>query len=73
MNDFTIHRADADDIVRVAPLFDAYRSFYGQPSDVARAAGLMLETGRDNGPARALYRAAGWIEDASQWYSLPLE
>jgi hypothetical protein len=33
----------------------------------------MLETGRDNEPARALYRAAGWNEDASQWYSLPLE
>lgn len=34
------------------------------------AAGVMLETTRDNGPARALYRAAGWNEDASQWYSL---
>lgn len=144
-----IRRANVDDIARAAPLFDAYRSFYGQPSDIARAdaflrerlecgesalllaerdgdvlgfthlyplfssvrtarlwllndlfvadtarrqgvaralldaasgfareqgaAGLMLETGRDNGPARALYRAAGWNEDASQWYSLALE
>ena len=34
------------------------------------AAGLMLETSRDNAPARALYRAAGWSEDGSQWYSL---
>ena len=34
------------------------------------AAGLMLETSRDNAPARALYRAAGWSEDESQWYSL---
>jgi ribosomal protein S18 acetylase RimI-like enzyme len=34
------------------------------------AAGLMLETGRDNAAARALYRAAGWHEDATQWYSL---
>jgi ribosomal protein S18 acetylase RimI-like enzyme len=34
------------------------------------AAGLMLETARDNLAARALYRAAGWHEDASQWYSL---
>ncbi len=34
------------------------------------AAGLMLETTRDNAPARALYRAAGWHEDESQWYSL---
>lgn len=36
----------------------------------AGAAGLMLETTRDNAPARALYRAAGWHEDATQWYSL---
>ena len=36
------------------------------------AAGIQLETSRDNAPARALYRAAGWNEDASQWYSLPL-
>lgn len=34
------------------------------------AAGLMLETTRGNGPARALYRAAGWHEDETQWYSL---
>lgn len=142
-------RAEADDIARVAPLFDAYRSFYGQPPDLARAdaflrerhargesalllaerdgdvlglahlyplfssvrtariwllndlfvaaaarrqgvarallgaaadfarergaAGLMLETTRDNAAARALYRAAGWREDETQWYSLPLE
>jgi GNAT superfamily N-acetyltransferase len=148
MNALAIHRAGADDIARVAPLFDAYRSFYGQQPDIARAdaflrerfargesalllaerdgdtlgfahlyplfssvrtvpvwllndlfvddaarrqgvaralldaaaafaraqgaAGLMLETGRDNEAARALYRAAGWNEDATQWYSLPL-
>ena len=36
------------------------------------AAGLSLETTRDNDAARALYRAAGWNEDATQWYSLPL-
>lgn len=34
------------------------------------AAGLMLETTRDNAPARALYRAAGWHEEETQWYSL---
>ena len=144
----TTRRATRDDLDVVAPLFDAYRQFYGQPCDVSRArtwlsdrmqaaesvvllaerdgrpsgfvqlypmfssvrtarlwilndlfvasdarrsgvaralldaaaqfarddgaAGLMLETGRDNAPARALYRAAGWQEDESQWYSLPL-
>ena len=36
------------------------------------AARLMLETGRDNTAARALYRACGWSEDDSQWYSLSL-
>lgn len=49
------------------------RTLLDAAADFARrqgAAGLMLETTRDNGPARALYRAAGWHEDASQWYSL---
>jgi len=44
-------------------------------ADFARgegAAGLVLETTRDNAPARALYRAAGWHEDDTQWYSLSL-
>lgn len=36
------------------------------------AAGISLETSRDNAAARALYLAAGWQEDATQWYSLAL-
>ena len=144
----TVRRTDATDLDRVAPLFDAYRRFYGQAADPAgarawlsaragrgesvvllaeldgRAAGfaqlypmfssvrmariwilndlyvdaavrrrgvarslldaaarfarddgaarLMLETARDNHAARALYRAAGWGEEASQWYALEL-
>ncbi|MUV13918.1 GNAT family N-acetyltransferase [Noviluteimonas gilva] len=144
--DTLLRRATLDDLDAVAPLFDAYRQFYSQPSDVQRArdylhermtlgesvvllaqrdgevvgftqlypifssvrtartwllndlfvaegarrfgvaralldaaaafareqgaAGLMLETMTDNAPARALYRAAGWHEDATQWYSL---
>lgn len=148
MSDLSIHRATADDIEAIVPLFDAYRSFYGQPGDGARArdwlrermardesvvlfaqrdaqaigftqlypmyssvrtartwilndlfvasfarrsgaasallsaaaefarsqgaAGISLETSRDNDAARALYRAAGWHEDDTQWYSLPL-
>lgn len=142
----TIRPATVADLDTLAPLFDAYRVFYAQPSDLTRAreflqqrlsqsqstvllaqldgaaagftqlyplfssvrtaplwllndlyvapqarrrgvaqgllqaaaefaraqgaAGLMLETARDNAPARALYRAAGWSEDDSQWYSL---
>jgi GNAT superfamily N-acetyltransferase len=141
-----VRRATLDDVDTVAPLFDAYRRFYAQPGDLARArdflherlqqgesaillaeldgraagftqlypmfssvrtariwilndlfvddrarrhgvarvlldaaaqfareagaAGLMLETTRDNAPARALYRATGWSEDETQWYSL---
>lgn len=37
------------------------------------AAGIALETATDNTAARALYRAAGWQEDATQWYSLRFE
>ena len=142
----SVRRAGQVDLDALAPLFDAYRQFYAQPSDLPRArawlseriarnesivllarnaagpvgftqlypmfssvrtarlwilndlfvaaearrqgvaralldaaaracredgaAGLMLETGRDNAAARALYRAAGWHEDATQWYSL---
>jgi GNAT superfamily N-acetyltransferase len=141
-----IRRAAEADVDALVPLFDAYRQFYAQPSDLRRArdwlqarmqhnesivllaerahvavgftqlypmfssvrtarlwvlndlfvtldarrlgvarallgaaalfarddgaAGIMLETSRDNQPARALYAAAGWNEDASQWYTL---
>ena len=37
------------------------------------ASRLQLETGRRNEAARALYRAAGWQEDDTQWYSVPLK
>ncbi len=143
------HRAGPADLDALGVLFDAYRQFYGQPSDVPRArdwlrerlrfgesvvlvatsggkavgfvqlypmyssvrtartwilndlyvdatarrggvartlldaaaqfaredgaAGISLETTRDNAPARALYRAAGWGEDETQWYSLSLK
>jgi ribosomal protein S18 acetylase RimI-like enzyme len=146
MTDTLLRRATLDDLEAIAPLFDAYRRFYSQPGDLARArdylhermtlgesvvllaqrddavvgftqlypifssvrtartwllndlfvdegarrhgvaralldaaaafareqgaAGLMLETMADNAPARALYRAAGWHEDDTQWYSL---
>ena len=49
------------------------RALLDAAADFAReqgATGLMLETSRDNEPARALYRAAGWSEDETQWYSL---
>lgn len=146
--DLATRRAGPQDLDALAVLFDAYRGFYGQPSDVARArdwlrarlrvgesvvllaqsgatvvgfvqlypmfssvrlartwilndlfvaeaarrqgvaralldaaaafaradgaAGISLETTRDNAAARAVYRSAGWYEDNTQWYSLPL-
>ncbi len=148
MSDLAITRAGPADLDALSVLFDGYRQFYGQPSDLPRArdwlrsrlrvgesvvlvakrggktvgfaqlypmfssvrtartwilndlfvdstarrkgvaralldaaaafaredgaAGIALETMRDNDAARALYRAAGWNEDATQWYSLPL-
>ena len=148
MSDLAITRAGPADLDALSVLFDGYRQFYGQPSDLPRArdwlrsrlrvgesvvlvakrggktvgfaqlypmfssvrtartwilndlfvdstarrkgvaralldaaaafarengaAGISLETTRDNDAARALYRAAGWNEDATQWYSLPL-
>ena len=145
----TVHRATPSDINAIAPLFDAYRQFYGQAPDLAGAhdwlhqrmqadeavvlvardsagevegfaqlyrmlssvrtartrvlndlyvdprarrngvgralldaavafardegaAGIALETSRDNAAARALYRSAGWVEEPSQWYSVAL-
>lgn len=52
------------------------RTLLDAAADFARAdgaAGISLETTRDNAPARALYRAAGWGEDETQWYSLALK
>ncbi len=145
---FSLRRASLDDLDAIAPLFDAYRQFYGQPTDLGRAhdwlrerlqrdesvvllaerngaalgftqlyrmfssvrtartwilndlyvaadarrggiarglldaaarfaredgaAGIALETGRDNAAAQALYRAAGWHQDDNQWFSLVL-
>jgi len=143
-----IRRAGLDDLNALAPLFDAYRQFYGQPADRQRAhdwlrerlqrdesvvllaerdgatlgftqlypmfssvrtartwilndlyvaadarrsgiartlldaaakfaredgaAGIALETGRDNTAAQALYRQAGWSEESNLWFTRPL-
>ena len=143
-----VRQAEIEDVDALVPLFDAYRQFYDQPSDLSRARNwlrariganesvvllaerdghavgfaqlypmyssvqtsriwvlndlyvspeqrrlgaakallnlaieharddgasrVQLETGRRNEAARALYRAAGWQEDDTQWYSVPL-
>ena len=142
----SIRRANESDIEAVAPLFDAYRQFYGQPPDLQRArdwlrerlqrnesvvlvaerhaeavgftqlypmfssvrtartwilndlfvaerarrggaaralldaaagfardagaAGIALETTRENLAAQALYASAGWQRETNLWYSL---
>jgi GNAT superfamily N-acetyltransferase len=52
------------------------RALLDAAADFARsdgAAAISLETTRDNASARAMYRAAGWSEDDTQWYSLLLQ
>ena len=41
--DVTIRKATAGDVGRLAELFDAYRVFYGQPSDPALAKDFIVE------------------------------
>jgi ribosomal protein S18 acetylase RimI-like enzyme len=38
-----IHQATADDLDNLVPLFDAYRQFYGQPTDLPRAHAFLAE------------------------------
>lgn len=40
---FQIHQASTDDLDVLAPLFDGYRQFYKQPSDLARARAFLAE------------------------------
>jgi GNAT superfamily N-acetyltransferase len=41
--DIQIHRADATHIDNVASLFDAYRGFYGQPSNLTQSCAFIAE------------------------------
>jgi ribosomal protein S18 acetylase RimI-like enzyme len=43
MTDLTLRHATLDDLDQLAPLFDAYRRFYEQPGDVARASAFLHE------------------------------
>jgi GNAT superfamily N-acetyltransferase len=38
-----VRQATVHDLDSIAPLFDAYRQFYGQPSDVARARAFLFD------------------------------
>ena len=39
----TVRHATIDDLEKVAPLFDAYRQFYGQAADIELARGFLAE------------------------------
>ena len=41
MSDITVRNAIVDDVGALAPLFDGYRQFYGQPSDIAKASDFL--------------------------------
>jgi len=43
MSDITIRQAELKDLDLLAPLFDAYRQFYNQPSDLTAARQFMHE------------------------------
>lgn len=51
------------------------RALLDAAADFARKDGavrIVLETTVDNTAARALYRDAGWHQETTQWYALPL-
>lgn len=51
------------------------RTLLAAAADLARERGALrisLETSRDNLAAQSLYRRAGWREDSTQWFHLPL-
>jgi ribosomal protein S18 acetylase RimI-like enzyme len=43
MKDFNVRLAEATDVPRITPLFDAYRRFYDKPSDLAGARAFLEE------------------------------
>jgi ribosomal protein S18 acetylase RimI-like enzyme len=43
VSDIRVHRAGADNLDVIVPLFDAYRQFYRQPSDMTAARAFLQE------------------------------
>jgi ribosomal protein S18 acetylase RimI-like enzyme len=68
MPDITVRHATVDDVDALAPLFDGYRQFYGQPSDIAKATAF-LRARLTNGESKILIadhgddgRAVGFVQ-----------
>lgn len=66
----TIRAAIAADLDAVAPLFDAYRQFYGQPADPARARTFIDERLRHGDAVILLARRDGVAIGFTQLYPL---
>ena len=74
----TIRLAAIKDANLVAPLFDAYRQFYGQKSDLKLAKKfiserLSLSTAKNNLTAKYLYQSLGYkLDQTYDHYSLEI-
>lgn len=58
MSDITVRHATVDDVDALAPLFDGYRQFYGQPPDIAKASAF-LRARLTNGESKILIAESG--------------
>ena len=68
MSDINVRDATVDDVDALAPLFDGYRQFYGQPSDISKASEF-LRARLTNGESKILIaerggdgRAVGFVQ-----------
>jgi len=66
----TIRRATLADLDAVAPLFDAYRGFYGQPSDLPRALAWLEERMRGDESVVLLAERDGDVAGFVQLYPM---
>lgn len=67
--DITIARAERKDLEDVVPLFDGYRQFYGQPSDLAAARAFLRDRmERDESVIYVAYTAPGEAAGFAQLY-----
>lgn len=60
----TIRRATQDDLDLVAPLFDAYRQFYAQPSDLQRARDWLRERLQHGDPSYCSSNTTASLSDS---------
>lgn len=68
--DIAVRRADASDLDALARLFDAYRQFYAQPADLARARAFLAERIASNESVLLLAEHASTAVGLVQLYPL---